>query len=549
MSNETSSSLSDDSLEARAFLQARVALFWKVLFYFLLLGIALGALGAVRKPGLDLLITAALAAVAGACWWLCAEGQRAKSFSRAVEAIGLLLVLSGGALLNRYVLVGFIEQRALLTSEGALMADGLVLLLGQGGAALKLAVRAALVPSSPRHTALLTALLGLPLVALSSALVPAAGGGLAWRGLDSAAYPWLPATSAMMWAFATVTATVISRVTYGLRAEVQKARRLGQYVLQRKIGEGGMGEVYEARHGMMRRGCAVKLVRAGGAGEKQLQRFEREVQLTARLTHPNTITIFDYGRSSDGIFYYAMELLSGANLQRVVDVGGPQAPGRVVRILEMACGALAEAHGLGLIHRDIKPANIFLCSQGGERDVVKLLDFGLVKELDEERDLALTAENGVLGTPQYMAPECVLAPGSVDARADIYALGAVAYFLLAGEEVFTGGSVVEVCSQHLYQRAQPLSERGIVVPAELEALVLACLEKDPARRPQSAGELRRLLEGCSVEEWDAERAGNWWLEHAAELALEMSSQSPLARDAQGREQPSRALTVNLARAA
>jgi eukaryotic-like serine/threonine-protein kinase len=539
MSNQQPSSLTDDSEEARAFLQTRVALFWKVLFFLLLLGSAAGALGAVRKPGLDLLITAALTAVAGACWRLCAHGQRSKTFSRTVEVVGLLLLLSGGALLNRYVLVGFIEQRSLVSPEGLLMADGLVLLLGQGGAALKLAVRAALVPSSPRHTALLTAGLGLPLVALSNSLVPAAGDGLAWRSLDSAAYPWLPVTSAMMWAFAVVTVTVISRVIYGLGVEVRQARRLGQYLLERKIGEGGMGEVYQAQHGMMRRTCAIKLVRADRVGEKHLQRFEREVQLTARLTHPNTITIFDYGRSSDGVFYYAMELLHGANLQRVVGVGGPQPPGRVVRILTMACGALAEAHSLGLIHRDIKPANIVLCSQGGERDVVKVLDFGLVKELEVERNVALTAENSVLGTPQYMAPECLLAPDSVDARTDIYALGAVAYFLLAGEEVFTGSSVLEVCSQHLHQRPRSLSERGIVVPAELEALVLACLEKDPARRPASALELRRQLEACSVEGWDAERARSWWLQHEAELEVEV----PTSRV------QSAALTVNLARAA
>jgi serine/threonine protein kinase len=207
-----------------------------------------------------------------------------------------------------------------------------------------------------------------------------------------------------------------------------------------------------------------------------------------------------------------------------------------VRILAMACGALAEAHSLGLIHRDIKPANIVLCSQGGERDVVKILDFGLVKELEVERDLALTAENSVLGTPQYMAPECLLAPKFVDARTDIYALGAVAYFLLAGEDVFTGSSVLEVCSRHLHERPRPLTERGVVVPAELEALVLACLEKDPARRPASALELRRQLEACSVEGWDAEQARNWWHQHEAALELE-APQSP---------EQSSALTVNLA---
>ena len=228
------------------------------------------------------------------------------------------------------------------------------------------------------------------MILVTTALVPVADGGLAWRALDSGAYPWLPATAAMMWGFAIITCTVISWVIYGLRAEVREARRLGQYVLERKIGEGGMGEVYRARHGMMRRPSAIKLLRPDRAGEVDLRRFEREVQLTARLTHPNTITIFDYGRTHDGVFYYAMELLDGATLQRIVAVDGAQPAGRVVRILAMVCGALTEAHAIGLIHRDIKPANIMLCTQGGERDVVKLLDFGLVKEFEVDRDVTLT---------------------------------------------------------------------------------------------------------------------------------------------------------------
>ena len=215
----------------------------------------------------------------------------------------------------------------------------------------------------------------------------------------------------MMWGFAIITCTVISWVIYGLRAEVREARRLGQYVLEQKLGEGGMGEVYRARHGMMRRPSAIKLLRADRAGEINLRRFEREVQLTARLTHPNTITIFDYGRTHDGVFYYAMELLDGATLQRIVAVDGAQPAGRVVRILTMVCGALTEAHAIGLIHRDIKPANIMLCTQGGERDVVKLLDFGLVKEFEVDRDVELTGASALIGTPQYMAPESILDAG------------------------------------------------------------------------------------------------------------------------------------------
>lgn len=518
------SAVSDDTEEGRAFLQARVALFWKVLFFFFLIASGLGLVGAVKEPGLDLLLTLAIAAISGGCWWLCSRGQRSKRFSRVVETAGLLLVLSIGSFINRYVLAGFIGEHALMTSEGVLMADAFVCVLGQGGTALKMAIRAALVPSTPRRTVLLTGVLGIPLVFASTTLVPAGDGGLGgleWRALDSAAYPWLPATAGMMWGFAIVTCAVISWIIYGLRAEVRQARRLGQYVLERKIGEGGMGEVYRAHHGMMRRPSALKLMRADRAGELRLQRFEREVQLTARLSHPNTITIFDYGRTHDGVFYYAMELLDGANLERVVELTGRQAPGRVVRILAMTCRALTEAHDIGLIHRDIKPANIMLCTQGGERDVVKVLDFGLVKELEVSGDARLTGANSVTGTPRYMAPECILAPESVDARTDLYALGAVAYFLLTGTDVFTGGSVLEVCSQHLHQQPEPLSARNVEVPGQLEAIILSCLEKDPSRRPSSAAELRRRLEACSVEPWSEERARDWWRDHQSELSRDL----------------------------
>jgi serine/threonine-protein kinase len=278
-----------------------------------------------------------------------------------------------------------------------------------------------------------------------------------------------------------------------------------------------MGQVYRARHGMMRRPTAIKLLQPDRAGEVDLSRFEREVQLTARLTHPNTITIFDYGRTHDGVFYYAMELLDGATLQRIVAVAGAQSAGRVVRILAMVCGALSEAHAIGLIHRDIKPANIMLCTQGGERDVVKLLDFGLVKEFEVGRDVTLTGASVIVGTPQYMAPESILAPGTVDARADIYAVGAVAYYLLAGVDVFDGKSIMEVCGQHLHEEPTSLSARGLAIPAELEAVVLACLNKDPNRRPQNALELRRRVEACPVEPWDDDKALAWWREYKPDL--------------------------------
>jgi hypothetical protein len=507
----------EQSEEARAFLQTRVALFWKVMCLIMAVASGLAVVGAFKRPGVDLVIDVALAAEAGVFWWLCRQGRRSVRFSRAIEAGGMLLFFSGSSLLGRYVLIGFVRERALVTAEGALMADAYLAALGLVGTALMVAVRAALIPSSPRRTLLYTLAVGVPVVLSPTFVAPDGHGGLALRALDSDAYPWLPAGLVIVWSFVVITSTVISRVIFGLRAEVREARRLGQYVIERKIGEGGMGEVYRAWHGMMRRPSALKLLRSDHVSENSLARFEREVQLTARLTHPNTITLFDYGRTDDGVFYYAMELLDGATLQRIVEVSGPQEEGRVLRILTMACGALAEAHGIGLVHRDIKPANIMLCTQGGERDVVKLLDFGLVKELAVEGDASVSVASTLIGTPLYMAPESILAPDSVDARTDIYALGAVAYFLLASCEVFAGKTIVEVCSRHLNEAPAPLASRGVRVSPELEAVVLACLEKKPERRPQSALELRRRLEACAVEPWDSERANRWWVEHESTL--------------------------------
>lgn len=517
MPNQRASPLSDHSEEGRAFLQARVALFWKVIFFIILLGSGLGMVGAVARPGVDLLLTMISTVTAGIFWWLASRGERSIQVSRWLDAGGLLFNSSASALMGRYLLTGFATDQALASAQAINVADGYVTMLQLSGMAMMMAIRAALIPSSPRRTMVITALFVAPMMLVTLTLEPVVDGVLAWRTADSGVFPWLPATMVIIWGFGIITCAVISQVIYGLRAEVLEARRLGQYVIERKIGAGGMGEVYRARHGMMRRPSAIKLLRADQGGEANLARFEREVQLTARLTHPNTITIFDYGRTHDGVFYYAMELLDGATLQRIVAVDGAQLPGRVVRILSMLCGALAEAHSIGLIHRDIKPANIMLCKQGGEQDVVKLLDFGLVKEFQGDRDIQLTGDSVVVGTPQYMAPESIIDPGSADARTDIYALGAVAYYLLAGTDVFNGKSVVEVLSQHLSQKPEPLSaRRGLSVPAKLDAVVLSCLEKDPNNRPQTAAELRQRIEACRVEPWDRATALAWWRDYPAD---------------------------------
>jgi serine/threonine-protein kinase len=296
-----------------------------------------------------------------------------------------------------------------------------------------------------------------------------------------------------------------------LRRRMQDALKLGQYTLVEKIGEGGMGVVYRARHALLRRPTAVKLLPPARSNELMLERFEREVQLTSQLSHPNTIAIYDYGRTSDGVLYYVMEYVDGVTLDRLVEAHGPVPPERTVAILAQVCGSLSEAHESGLVHRDIKPANLMLCIRGGVVDFVKVLDFGLVKQLDEAVS-GLSRPEWVIGTPLYMAPETINEAGRTDARSDLYALGAVAYFLLTGAPVFSGKTMVEVCSHHLRSAPVPPSSRmkGKLSPG-LERLVLACLEKDPTRRPPSARALLAGLEALDdVGEWTQSAAWAWW---------------------------------------
>jgi CHASE1-domain containing sensor protein len=304
----------------------------------------------------------------------------------------------------------------------------------------------------------------------------------------------------------------------------RQAEKVGPYRLTARLGHGAMGVVWEARHALLRRPTAVKLLAPGTEGERALARFEREVQLTAGLTHPSTIAIYDYGRTADGVFYYAMELLRGINLGQLIELDGPLVPGRVVHLLRQACGALTEAHAAGLIHRDIKPANLMLCLYGGIPDFVKVLDFGLVKEIGGvegsadgvpgSSDASISQDGSLLGTPLYMAPEGMTDPGGVDARSDIFALGAVGYFLLTGKSPFPGHTAIEVFKMERQGPPPPLSQAAPrPVPEALEQVIHRCLSFRREERPASAEDLNAMLEACAVAPpWTTADAKAWWHE-------------------------------------
>ncbi|GAB6165230.1 hypothetical protein JCM19992_12300 [Thermostilla marina] len=307
-----------------------------------------------------------------------------------------------------------------------------------------------------------------------------------------------------------------------LRREAFRAKQLGQYRLKRQIGSGGMGEVYLAEHVLMKRPCVVKVIRPDRAGDRRtIARFEREVKATARLTHWNTVEVFDYGVSENGTFYYVMEYLPGLDLAEWLKRFGPLPPGRAIYLLRQACDALREAHCRGLIHRDIKPGNIYVTERGGVYDVVKLLDFGLVKPLEESHDDSpeLTQDGGITGSPLFISPEQVTGSSEPDARSDIYSLGAVAYCMLTGRPPFVADKPMQVLISHAKDSPPPLREWAPHVPEDLERIVLRCLEKDPADRFQSAGELEQALAACEAAgEWNRERAKAWWREHLADDA-------------------------------
>ncbi|MEZ6110361.1 MAG: serine/threonine-protein kinase [Pirellulaceae bacterium] len=299
-----------------------------------------------------------------------------------------------------------------------------------------------------------------------------------------------------------------------LRREAFEARQLGQYKLKQMIGSGGMGEVYLAEHQMMKRPCAIKVIRPEKAGDPNvLARFEREVRTSAQLSHWNNIDIFDYGHADDGTFYYVMEFLPGMNLQDLVRLHGPQSAARAVYLIRQACDALREAHEIGLVHRDIKPANLFAAERGRMYDVAKLLDFGLAKPITSTTAVDITQEGSITGSPLYMSPEQATGDIEPDGRSDIYSLGAVAYYLVTGRPPFDDSRPLKVLLAHVSTEVTPPSHWQADVPADVERLILRCLAKRPEDRFQTAEELAAALDECSVAgEWSAEHAAIWWHE-------------------------------------
>ena len=488
-------SVAGDVEEGRAHLQRRISVFVGTLAVawgangaiggiaaFLFLPDTVKAPGAVHLGLLHLLGTVVLVGVAVAC----RIGQRSQSTLNLIDA---------GVTVGSAVLLALMMQEADIRYRADLNVALAV--------TFSLVGRAAVVPGTGARTFAVGLLAALPIVPATvflhaqpaPRLVPVPVVTLqvgAWLGL------------------AVLLSTIVSRVIYGLSAKVREAARLGQYTLERKIGQGAMGVVYLARHALLRRPTAIKLLSPSVVGQHERERFEREVQATSALRHPNTVAIYDYGRTPDGVFYYAMEYLNGVDLERLIAHQGRLPEGRVVHILTQVAAALGEAHRAGLVHRDIKPSNILLCDHGDQPDFAKVLDFGLVKQAGMADALASIGAP-LIGTPLYMSPESITTPQTIDGRSDLYALGAVGYTLVTGTPPFSGNSIVEVCLKHVNTPVElPSLRRGERISPDLEALLLSCLAKDRAQRPASAADLVGRLATCPVTAWTVADARAWW---------------------------------------
>ncbi len=520
----TSPSPISTSPEAKAFYQSRVASFGLIiavagaigLVFRMVIGLASGTL--LEKLGEpSYWVHAAAIVPCLAIWLVCRGGPRPLNTVIAVETMGLLL----GS-------VGYIGMGMTIPPEvGADVITAFAL-------SFALFSRAVFVPSTARRTAMLGLLIGVPLVGMMALhyrdVNPAMWRmvGYDTRGFERSTIIISTALMTTMWWTLTVgLSSIACYVIHRLRSEVSSIRSLGQYQLERKLGEGSMGVVYQATHGMLKRPTAVKLLRPELGGREVHDLFRREVQLTAKLTHPNTIRIYDYGRTPEGLFYYAMELLDGASLQDIVEATGPQPVPRVVHILRDVALALDEAHSVGLIHRDVKPSNIMLARRGGADDVVKVVDFGLVKRLQDDDDPETSDTRSIKGTPHYLSPEGVNTPDEVDARSDLYSLGAVGYYSLTGRPVFEADTVFEVCMQHVQAAPAALSEaRGEPIPKELERLILSCLAKRKDDRPESAQALADALDQLDLPRWTRADAERWWQRYGSLVEEQRDSIAP-----------------------
>jgi serine/threonine-protein kinase len=401
------------------------------------------------------------------------------------------------------------------TPAGAMSGD----VVGIGDVALWMMFFTVVVPTLPRRAALA--------LVLSAAAIPV----VYLLEVGAGRAPALPRGD-FFWIFVSpyigvsILSYIAARIVYRLGQDVSRAREMGSYRLVEQLGRGGMGEVWRADHRMLARPAAVKIIHQEVLGfdsstaQTVLTRFEREAQVTASLQSPHTVELYDYGTTEDGTFYYVMELLEGVDLEHLVRRFGPLPPARVVHVLSQICASLGEAHRRGLVHRDVKPANIYLCQRAFEHDFVKVLDFGLVKrhaQLPSDEDLHLSQTGTIHGTPSYMAPEIALGKGPVDGRADLYALGCVAYWLLTGKLVFEERTYPAMMLAHAHEKPVPPSRRAEqAIPPALDAVVLSCLAKDPAARVQTAEELAGQLATVELPEaWTHERAAEWWESHGA----------------------------------
>jgi serine/threonine-protein kinase len=418
------------------------------------------------------------------------------------------------------------DASALLSGDRIATTFGIVLITG-----LTMILRAAIVPSSLARTALISAAMAVAswvFVAIPHlAGWPPARNDAVWSALQHmvASGLWLSCMAAA--------STFTGYVIYGLRQELLEAKNIGPYLLHERLGEGGMGVVYRATHALLKRETAIKLISPERVEGGAVERFEREVVETARLTHPNTVAIYDYGRTREGRFYYAMEYVDGLTLDQLIDVAGPLPPGRAVRLLAQICSSLEEAHALGLVHRDVKPANVIVTCRSGAPDLVKVVDFGLVKDSNLKQGLSNTGQ--LLGTPATMSPEAINDPKRVGPASDLYAVGVVGFMLLTGRPVFQGETMVAICAQHLHDTPPLPSSIQPAIPPALDQLILKALSKRIEDRPASARAFKQALRACpGLERWSEEDAITWWRDVGAPAIAERQAQRHLESLEHGR---------------